>query len=149
MKRILLLITATLLLTLGVNSQVTGFTNTLDYSQTYIYEFDLDGVFSTGDSIWTYSVFKNSDSYLRPTLYIETDSISGTQGQVKFYLESKEWDEQSYTLRDSVTWVTGVDTSFSITVSTAIANTIWQTRAVGANDEFRFNIDVFKIKFYK
>ena len=133
----------------GINAQVTGFTNSLDYSQTFVYEVDVDNVFSTGDSIYEYSVFKKSDSYLRPTLYLELDSISGVFDTVMIYLESKEWDEQDYTIRDSAEWTSGVDTTKEIIITTAVINALWQTRLVGENDEFRFNIDLLKLRFYK
>ncbi len=148
MKKIFALLILSLAFVLGTNGQITGFDEALDYSQTYRYLVNQDNVFSTGDSIWMYSIHKKTYQFIKPSLLLELDSTGGTFDTVKIYLESKDWDGDTYEIQDSIYWTTGADTVKQIQISTGVQDAIWRTRIIGENDEFRFNIDFFGIRFY-
>ncbi len=151
MKKIISILIFSLVISIqGIFSQInTNYDNSLDYSQSYFYIFDQDDVFSAGDSVWTHSIFKKSHNFLKPSLYLELDSTGGTFDTTKIYIESKEWDEQTYELQDSVTWYLGSDTTCEIKITTGVQDAIWRTRVWCESDEFRLNIDVYKIRFWE
>lgn len=164
MKKFIAFITLCLLY-VGVSAQNLG------YNETYFRlspSATLDKV-TTGDSLWDYVVTKEMDARCQVHVDFAIEKTAGTSDTAWIYLESKMFENQSYTKIDSVMWngigtktvyfspavqtFTGVsDSTVSIT-QTAIklysGNKYWRVRYAGTNDSFTAYVRRLNFKFVK
>ena len=92
------------------------------------------------DSIWTYKVRVKSKFALKPELIIRLDSTGGTSNSVGVNLYSKTFAYEDYTLRETVTWATGVDTTIVLRSDSTHVSEFWKIGLLGANDTFKAKI---------
>ena len=92
------------------------------------------------DSTWYYTVLKESQDSVVYSVKVRTDSISGTAAIVSFYLQEKQLYSDTYSNIDTVTWSTGVDTTFYFTQSSPTRNRYVRTLAIGSADGFLWKI---------
>lgn len=138
MKRIVFVI-AIISFVIGLNAQNQTIDFNLDYSQSFVeYTGSATDNTSTSDSTWTFTVQKNTLKDLKPYIYLPLDSIGGTANAVTINIYSKVFTNEDYTLRESVTWANGADTTITIESDSAHHSRIWRTEITGQDNTFIF-----------
>lgn len=143
----------------------------LGYNETYFKltpSSTLDKV-TTGDSTWNYVVTKEMDARCQVHVDFSIEKTAGTSDTAWIYLESKMFENQSYSKVDSILWdgqgtkvvyfsptvqtFTGVSDSIVSISQTAIklysGNKYWQIRYAGTNDSFTAYVRRLNFKFVK
>jgi hypothetical protein len=149
MKRLVLMTVMSIAVMFGY-AQNRTVDKVLGYDQTYV---NFDGTsadkLTTGDSVWTFTINKKTDSKVFAYYYVELDSVSGADTTVNIYLQSKVFEDESYTNIDTVTYSGSADTSFVISTSSVAFGDYWRLYIIGSNDEFNVAIDKLNAKFTK
>lgn len=148
MKKYFLLLGLIFSMTFLCNAQNATIDFDLSYGNSYA-EFTgtAADTFGIADSTYTFTVQKRTLGNLQPYVYLNLDSVGGTSNSVVITLSSKVFEEESYTLRESITWTTGADTAFSFESDTAHHSQIWQLGLTGQDNTFKIGVDNFNIHF--
>lgn len=109
----------------------------LSYDDTwFLYTGQASDSIQDGDSIFTYTIEKRTDSKTFAYFYIECDSVGGTASAVTYYLQNKVFQDEAFSNLDTVVWTAGADTSFTFEVTTSDIADYWRIYRIGADDEF-------------
>jgi hypothetical protein len=121
---------------------------TLEYDNSYVWYTGVTrDTIGVGDSIWEYTIRKKSLSKLTPYVQLALDSVGGTKNNVTITLESKCFEAESYTPRETKTWKLGADTTLIIISDTAHISEFWKVKLKGANDIFKVKVTRLNLKF--
>lgn len=121
---------------------------TVGYDQSYYwYNGQTADTIGAGDSVYVFPVRKKSLSTVTPYVYIAIDSTGGTANSVTVTLESKVFEDESYTPRESATWLNGSDTVIIFQSDTAHISEYWRVKLSGADDTFKAKVTVLNWKF--
>lgn len=123
----------------------------LGYDETWWEDFNFGNVTSATDSIWYYTVRKESKSPLKFDIKLTFDSISGTKDTVNVYLQKKKFLSDSFSNLDTVKWTTGNDTSlyFSVTTDTAYQDRWFRVYTICDTNSFIYQVDELSFKFWE
>lgn len=148
MKKYFLLLVISLSFILCSNAQNAALDYDLSYGNSYA-EFTgtAADTFGIADSTYTFTIQKRTLGNLQPYVYLNLDSVGGTSNNVVITLSSKVFEEEDYTLRESITWTTGADTAFKFESDSAHHSQIWQLGLTGQDNTFKIGVDNFNIHF--
>lgn len=104
---------------------------------------------SSTDSIWYFTILKESESDIKYDIKLIVDSISGTNQITDFFLQGKIWGSDIYSNIDTVTWVTGVDTTFTFTTASTLDYRYYRIYVKSRLKGFIFQIDEYSTLFRK
>lgn len=152
MKKSLIIFSLIAVFILGafnINSVLTESVNaSLNYSETFKwYPGQTRDTIGIGDSIWEYKIRKKSNLELIPYIYLAIDSTGGTFDTVNVTLESKVFEQESYTVRETVAWNLGSDTIIILVSDTSHISEYWKIKVAGTDDTFKAAITQLNIKF--
>jgi len=119
------------------------------YNQTYWHFDDANNGLTAGDSTYTYTVRSLSLDEQKLKYYCEADSVGGTANAVTVQMLSKCFLDENYTIRETLTWTTGVDTTFELVSDSVHLSEYWQIKFTGADDTFIAKISKSRFKFGK
>ena len=109
----------------------------LGYSVTwFLYEGDAADSIQSGDSIFTYTIEKFTDTKTFAYFYIECDSVAGTGAPVTYYLQNKVFQDESFSNLDTIEWTAGADTSFVFETTTSDIADYWRIYRIGSTSTF-------------
>ena len=151
-KRLVIIFSIISVMLLGafsVNEMMTEPINaSLSYSESYkLYSGVTSDTIGVGDSIWEFKIRKKSQYELTPYVYLDIDSVGGTSNSVTITLESKVFEQESYVIRETVTWKLGGDTALTLVSDTAHISEYWKVKMIGADDTFKAKILRLNAKF--
>jgi hypothetical protein len=151
----ILLISLTLIV--GVNAQIqTDPQSAETVDQTLGYGTDASYLYYTGqtadtlgagDSVYTYTFRAKSKFPLKPEAYISVDSTGGTVATGTITLSSKTFAVNDYTIRETVSWVSGIDSVKKLESDSSHISEFWKLQISFPNDGFRVKIKEHVIKF--
>ena len=122
--------------------------STVDYNESFVWYTGVTAdTLGIGDSIWTYSVRKKSLEKIMPYVYIALDSVGGAKNNVVITLESKCFEQETYSIRETKTWKLGRDTTLIFQSDTAHISEFWRVKLKGANDIFKVKVIRLNLKF--
>ena len=154
MKKIVFLIFTLALLfagaayTINQTLMIEPVSTTVDYDESYVWYTGLaKDTIGVGDSVYTFAVRKKSLSTVMPYAYVSIDSTGGTANSVTVSLESKTFEQEDYTVRESATWTLGQDTAIVLISDTAHISEYWRIKLSGADDTFKAKILKLNLKF--
>ena len=147
MKKLFILLCFVATATLAVAQNAT-----VDKLMTYdqascIYTGKVSDTIGELDSIWTFTVQKQSSNKLIPYIYVSADSTGGTAAAVRFILQQKVFPQETYTAIDTVTWKMTGDTSFVIEPTTAVFSEYFRLKVLGSTDNMKAKINYINFKF--
>jgi hypothetical protein len=114
---------------------------TLSYENSWLRFIGNNTTTEADDSIITYTVEKRTLKALKPYNIISLDSVSGTAAPVTVNLYSRVDTAENYTLRESIVWSTGADTSWSFQSDSSHQSQYWQLETVGSDDAFIYGLE--------
>jgi len=118
------------------------------------YKFDetmtTDDNINATDSVWTYTIYKNSYLPVKYDVRVSMDSISGAPETVVITLQAKKWlEDASWTTLNTATWTNGSDTIIAFKEDTlARQYQYFKLNVAGANNTFVAKIKQFFTKFW-
>lgn len=149
MKKILFLMIMILGVAVGYSQNQTV-DKVVGYDDTYVlYDGIASDTIGIADSTWTYTVRKKNDTRLRPYVYLDIDSVSGTPNVVNCILQGKTTPDESYTDITTVAWTNGNDTTIAYDVTAVKPYEYWRVSIEGQADEFKAEVQVLNFKFLK
>ena len=152
MKKILIIFSLIAVFILGafnINEVLVESVNaSLNYSETFKwYPGQTADTIGVGDSVWEYKIRKKSNLELMPYTYLAIDSTGGTFDTITVTLESKVFEQESYTIRESASWELGSDTVIILISDTAHISEFWKIKIIGDDDTFKAAITQLNFKF--
>jgi len=153
MKKFLTFLFLGLLLMVGAaytvdNIMTEPVNSTINYDESFFYYSGLaKDTIGVGDSVYTFALRKKSLSKVTPYTYISLDSTGGTANVVTVTLESKVFEQENYTIRESKIWHDGGDTAIIFESDTAHISEYWRIKLSGANDTFKAKVLKLNFKF--
>ena len=93
------------------------------------------------DSTFIYTVHIKSKFNVTPSAYVSYDSLGGTAATVTTTLESKEYPSDPWTVRETVSWTAGSDTTMKIVSDSTHRDEFWRVKSVGATDAFHVKME--------
>ena len=124
----------------------------IDYSESWM-TYTGDGINATtsSDSVWYYTILKESHQPLKYDIKVVLDSISGTFDSLSVYLQKKKFSSDDFANFDTVRWNLGSDTTvrFTVTQDTSYMDRYWRIEAVSDTSGFIFQVDELSIKFWE
>ena len=122
----------------------------LNYSESFKwYPGQTADTIGVGDSIWEYLIRKKSNYEITPYTYLALDSTGGTFDTITVTLESKAFEQESYTIRESASWELGSDTVIILVSDTAHISEYWKIKIIGDDDTFKAKITQLNFKFVR
>ena len=123
----------------------------LDYNETWWQDFNFGNVTSATDSIWYYTVHKESLSPLKYDVKLIMDSISGTSDAVNVYLQKKKFLSDDFANLDTVSWNLGSDTTiyFTVTTDTSYMDRWFRIYTICDTSGFIYQVDELSFKFWE
>lgn len=137
---------------IGIQAQESStYDNYLGYDQTWFtYAQPATSYANTAtDSIWYYTVLKESKMPLRYDVKVRLDSTGGTYKTVPIILQGKKFDSDSYTNLTTVYWVTGADTVKTFTQATPGQYRYYRLYIKANAKGFIFKIPELSFKFWE
>lgn len=130
----------------GINTESVN--TTVGYDQSYYwYDGQTADTIGVGDSVYLFPVRKKSLSTVTPYVYLSLDSTGGTANIVTVTLESKVFEDEDYTIRETESWHNGSDTVIIMESDTAHISEYWRIKLAGADDTFKAKVTVLNFKF--
>lgn len=109
----------------------------LSYSNTWFtYDGSASDSIQSGDSIFTYTIEKFTDTKTFVYFYIECDSVAGTGAPVTYYLQNKVFQDETFSDVDTIEWTAGADTSFIFETTTSDIADYWRIYRIGSTSTF-------------
>jgi hypothetical protein len=153
MKKLFIFLSLIYVFALNVKAQESAtFDKALTYTETWFsYMPSTDSRAHTAtDSLWYFTCF--SEKYLPVTydIKLKLDKISGTAKVVPVILKAKKWDSDAYLNLDTITWVSGVDTTINfIKTANPVQYRFFQIYMKANGDGQVVNIDELSMKFWQ
>jgi hypothetical protein len=123
----------------------------MGYNDTWVtYTNTTTNVTTATDSIWYYTVLKESKMPLKYDIKVKVDSVSGTIRRTTITLKAKKWLSDDWTTITIVPWTTGRDTTKTFTeITTARQYRYWQIYIKSDLKAFIFKVPELSMKFYE
>lgn len=135
------------------NSISTSYNTLLDYDETFVwYNGATADSIGSGDSIYTYTVYKKTDARLYPYIALKLDSARGTGDTVNVFLKHKVGDQESFANLDTAVWrgqAASSGDTLTFDYNTATKGGFYQIYVIGEGDSFKATLDWLEIKFVK
>lgn len=90
----------------------------LGYEQTWFTYNGLSNALTATDSVWYFTVQKESNHRLFYDFKVDLDSVGGTAQVVPVVIQGKKFLSDSFTPLDTITWTAGADTTIYFSEST-------------------------------
>lgn len=137
MKKIITIFMILGIFSLVLFSQDETVDKSLSYSNTwFIYEGDAADSIQSGDSIFTYTIEKFTDTKTFAYFYVEADSVEGMAAPITYYLQNKVFQDQAFSNIDTIVWTAGADTSFVFETTTSDIVDYWRIYRIGSTSTF-------------
>lgn len=125
---------------------------TQDYSLSYDETWHVNPLSSTdyittGDSIWYFTIKKQTKGRVKMSFRAVYDSIGGTADSVLTEIKYKRWLGDPWTTDYSFVYHGTVDTALTVDLDTARTADYWQLYIKGYSDSFQMLVDSIYFKF--
>jgi hypothetical protein len=102
------------------------------------------------DSVWFYTIYKESSMPVKYDFKVSCDSVGGTYKRVPIVLKAKKFLSDDWTTVTTVAWTTGKDTVKTFTQSTTAQQyQYWQIYIKSDSKGFIFKIPELSAKFWE
>lgn len=150
MKKLLTILLLSGLFLAVTFAQNETFDASLGYDYTYnLYTGTAGDTIGSGDSTWTYTIEKLTDTKIFAYARLELDSTGGTGAPVTVLLQNKVFNSETFSNIDTVTWTVGTDTTIIFETTTSDIADKWRILMTGSTDGFRAKVPRLDMKFIK
>jgi hypothetical protein len=153
MKKLIFLIAmiSALFIQGAISQESADYDYKIGYSNTWITYAQPTGTNATTatDSIWYYTVWKETDMPLRYDIKVTCDSIGGTYKTVPILIQGKKWLSDSFTTLQTLNWTTGKDTTKVFTQATPGQYRYYRVYVKSNNKGFIYRFPEVSFMFYK